>query len=176
MLCECGCGRTTKLARCSDSSKGWIRGVPLRFAKGHNLRRLNPQAYKSEDRGYSTPCWIWQRGTDEGGYGKVGIVGVQTTLAHRFFYMWVKGDIPDDLELDHLCRVRNCVNPDHLEAVTHQENDRRGMVTKLNPDAVRQIRAMRSEGKTRAQAAAPFGIHPVYVTQITTRKMWADVE
>jgi hypothetical protein len=48
-------------------------------------------------------------------------------MAHRFAYELLVGPIPEDLELDHLCRVRHCVNPAHLEPVTHLENILRGM-------------------------------------------------
>ena len=49
-------------------------------------------------------------------------------VTHRLVYMIMRGDIPDGLDLDHLCRVRSCVNPDHLEPVSRYENLRRGGV------------------------------------------------
>ncbi len=72
-------------------------------------------------------CWIWVASLDGKGYGKINIGGV-ITAAHRFSYTHYIGIIPDGLELDHKCRVRSCVNPDHLEPVTHLENVRRGQV------------------------------------------------
>ena len=67
---------------------------------------------------------------DGPGYGQFELGGGSRqkrnrTYAHRFAYEQAKGAIPDGLEIDHLCRNRRCVNPDHLEAVTHQENQRR---------------------------------------------------
>ncbi len=47
-------------------------------------------------------------------------------MAHRIFYTLFKGDVPEDMALDHLCRNRRCVNPDHLEIVTLVENVMRG--------------------------------------------------
>jgi hypothetical protein len=70
-------------------------------------------------------CWIWKAGLKPNGYAqfwdteKVG-------YGHRWSYTYFKGEIPNGLQIDHLCRVRSCVNPDHLEAVTMQENVARG--------------------------------------------------
>lgn len=69
-------------------------------------------------------CWIWE-GSLGRGYGSVCING-ESYLAHRVSYQIHKGEIPEGLTIDHLCRVRCCVNPDHLEAVTNKENILRG--------------------------------------------------
>lgn len=69
-------------------------------------------------------CWFWLAATPCG-YGLIWVDGAYRP-AHRVSYEWVHGPIPDGLELDHLCRNPSCVNPEHLEAVTHQENARRG--------------------------------------------------
>lgn len=72
-----------------------------------------------------THCWIWlSSGTPEG-YGLFWLHG-KYVGAHRFAYAATIGSIPEGLPLDHLCRNPPCVNPKHLEAVTHQENLRRG--------------------------------------------------
>lgn len=70
-------------------------------------------------------CWVWQLSCDPDGYG-YGCFQQRRRKAHRLSYEAFKGPIPDGLQIDHLCRVRNCVNPDHLEAVTCGENIRRG--------------------------------------------------
>ena len=69
-------------------------------------------------------CWLWIGSTDKGGYGRVNWQG-RTTLAHRLVYQILKGRIYRNRVLDHLCRVRCCVNPDHLEPVTKVENNLR---------------------------------------------------
>lgn len=74
-------------------------------------------------------CWEWTSATTSAGYGAFYLNG-QSSLAHRFSYEDAKGSVPKGLELDHLCQNKVCVNPDHLEPVTHQENIRRGMLTK----------------------------------------------
>lgn len=69
-------------------------------------------------------CWIWEGPLDNNGYG-VLMRGYARFRAHQYTYRWMVGDVPEGLELDHLCSVRRCCNPDHLEAVTHAENMRR---------------------------------------------------
>ena len=72
-------------------------------------------------------CWLWTGATGPKGYGTIGIGDRRTQRVHRFSYERAKGPIPKGLQLDHLCRVRNCVNPDHLEPVTNRENAIRGV-------------------------------------------------
>lgn len=66
-------------------------------------------------------CWLWQGALSYKGYGAFEVKGV-VYKAHRFVYEWYVGPIPDGLQLDHLCFVKHCVNPDHLEPVTNREN------------------------------------------------------
>lgn len=71
-------------------------------------------------------CFVWQAGVSTQGYGKFK-VGGKTALAHRWNYQRVKGEIPKGMVLDHLCRNRRCVNPEHLEVVDTRENVLRGV-------------------------------------------------
>jgi len=73
----------------------------------------------------SGTCWNWDASIRRGGYGRFTING-KSVVAHRFSYELLIGPIPEGMQLDHLCRNRKCVNPDHLEPVTLQENLRRG--------------------------------------------------
>ena len=74
----------------------------------------------------NTGCWLWTGHCMKDGYGQFGIKATEVLLAHRAAYKFFVGPIPDGLELDHLCKTRCCVNPRHLEPVTHLENIRRG--------------------------------------------------
>jgi hypothetical protein len=78
-----------------------------------------------EDRGYDTPCWISNRAMKDNGYTVLKYQQVNW-YTHRFSYMVFVGAIPDGLEIDHLCRVHECCNPEHLEPVTCQVNVLRG--------------------------------------------------
>lgn len=71
-------------------------------------------------------CWLWSGATTKAGYGVLNL-SRKVHLAHRMSYELFIGPIPEGLQLDHLCRIRCCVNPKHLEPVTNQENARRGL-------------------------------------------------
>lgn len=73
-------------------------------------------------------CWIFTGAISTSGYGRVGLGARSEGLAqaHRVTYEHLVGPIPEGLDIDHLCRVRACVNPAHLEPVTRRENCRRG--------------------------------------------------
>src|SRR5258708_373669 len=72
-------------------------------------------------------CWYWTGAVAGHGYGQLRDTGGRKGIyAHRFSYELHRGPIPTGMDIDHLCRTRHCVNPRHLEVVTHQENVRRG--------------------------------------------------
>lgn len=83
------------------------------------LARLNSKLIQCGD------CWEFRGCRDRHGYGRFGI-GSKVFLAHRVSYELNVGPIPENAELDHLCRNPSCCNPQHLEPVTHVENVRRG--------------------------------------------------
>lgn len=124
-LCQCGCGERTPLAK--TSRHGNVKGLPRRFVNpGHAARKPANEHFRKEDRGYTTPCWVWQLSKNSDGYGNLWVDG-SCKKAHRVYYEDHVGPIPDGLQIDHLCRVRICVNPEHLEPVTSRENSLRGI-------------------------------------------------
>lgn len=97
-----------------------------KISEGLRRRPRKPLIMRFWSKVEITPsCWLWHGGTGMG-YGKLQKDG-RMDLAHRVAYELFVGPIPEGLELDHLCRNHGCVNPEHLEAVTHQENTLRGI-------------------------------------------------
>jgi hypothetical protein len=90
----------------------------------------------------NSACWIWTAGTTCNGYQKYASFRADGKMirGHVFSYRYFVGEIPQGLELDHLCRNTLCVNPDHLEAVTHSVNIKRG----LTPIRARERAALRT--------------------------------
>lgn len=82
------------------------------------MRQVSPEP--------NSGCWLWLAGLNSTGYASVNVDGRRHS-AHKLIYQLMIGPVPRGLDLDHLCRVRSCVNPDHLEPVTRSENSRRGL-------------------------------------------------
>jgi hypothetical protein len=170
--CHCGCGQKTVVAKNNKRDKGIRKGEPYRYIHGHN-RRKSALEYIEEDRGYETPCWVWQRSIS-GGYGNMFHNG-RVRLAHRVYYEREHGPIPDHLVPDHLCRVRACIRPSHIELVTGRENSRRGVSVKLNMYQAREIRRLFATGELdRDQLAERFGVTKANICYILNGKVWAE--
>ncbi len=98
-------------------------------------------------------CWEWRRGRDTAGYGRFADETRVGRAAHRWGYERLVGPIPEGLDLDHLCRNRPCVNPEHLEPVTRQENLLRGNTL-----------SARNAAKTRCPNGHPYSGENLYVS------------
>jgi len=125
MFCKCGCGQTTRLSDRTDLARSVTKGQPIHYISGHHRRRpIEERFWEKVDKNGPDGCWLWI-GAQSRGYGRVAWRGRQEAC-HRLSYILLVGPIPIGLELDHLCRVPSCVNPEHLEAVSHRENMHRG--------------------------------------------------
>jgi hypothetical protein len=97
-------------------------------------------------------CWLWTGGMNNCGYGQVTFRG-RTHSAHRVVWELLIGPIAKGLQLDHLCHVRSCVNPDHLEPVTKSENMRRAGIRNGWIKGVKPTRKPKEEHKVRSNVA-----------------------
>lgn len=111
-------------------------------------------------------CWVWQRSMSQG-YGRCA----DGTGAHRVFWERSRGPIPQDLEIDHLCRNRACVNPDHMELVTHRENMQRSLRTKVTAAVYTEMREKYLAGATQTEIAQAFGLCRSTVARVFAERM-----
>lgn len=128
-----GCGKV-------HAARGWCQMHYARWKRNGTTDRVMPSlldrllAKVDQDGPWSLlrrapgRCWLWTGYINDTGYGVVWVSpGLAMRNAHRVAYMLLVGPIPDGLVLDHLCRVRHCVNPAHLEPVVPRENKLRGI-------------------------------------------------
>lgn len=128
-LCMCGCGEPAPIADRTYTRLGVKKGESFRFVLGHaprvRKRQPEPLRYEVDANG----CHLFLGHINNKGYGRV-TRNQRQVYAHRLSYEASKGPIPKGYDLDHLCRNPRCINPDHLEPVTHGENMRRGWSAK----------------------------------------------
>lgn len=132
--CLCGCGERTSSRQSSWASKGWTKGEPRSFVRGHGSQPLPIELDPH------TGCWEWYGKRDKAGYGRLRR-GQRDWLAHRWVYARLVRELGSHELLDHLCRNPRCVSPEHLEPATDAVNVRRGIGTKLTEIEVAHIRA-----------------------------------
>jgi hypothetical protein len=130
------------------------------------------QRYAVVDTGFDTPCWIWKLCKTPTGYAKCADGAGSWRGGHQVYYERMYGAPPPGTELDHLCSVRACVNPEHLEAIPHVENIQRGRNAKVTPEQVREIRA---SGESYTALARQYGLSASQISRIHRRKSWKNV-
>jgi hypothetical protein len=122
-----GLGSRKVLALCLDCQSPISRqSIRCRRCAGKFKKRKNNLLHRALVSLPTKDCVPWEGSLNEDGYGNVSIHYNGECRAHRCVYVEVFGPIPEGLELDHGCRNRACVNPEHLEPVLHVENVRRG--------------------------------------------------
>lgn len=124
-VCQCECGNIAEVDL-AELRRGCA--TSCQQCGSRNRRRTPLEARLWPRINKTASCWLWTGSVARSGYAGISLGGRQGPKqpVHRVVYELLKGPIPDGLHLDHLCRVRHCCNPDHLEPVTPAENLRRG--------------------------------------------------
>lgn len=149
------CGTSFAYARMAVPRKFCSRSC---FNASCNLASAASDVSRLDEKITEVPeagCWLWTGAVDRRGYGAFWF-RKRVQRAHRASYIIHRGEVPDGLDLDHLCRTPACVNPWHLEPVTHRENCRRG-------DAGRNL-ADRNRAKTHCPRGHEYSGANLYVT------------
>lgn len=176
-LCQCECGEPAPLSPYTCRAKGYVKGEPRRFITGHNGAHrpfeLLENRYEVRDCGYETPCWVWLRSSTRKGYGRMWSPAASRLVsAHRYYYEHFIGLIPSGLQIDHLCRNRACVNPQHMEPVTQHVNQQRGTNAKLTRQLADEIRRRGQTGASGKQLAREFGVSDTVIYGIIHGRLW----
>lgn len=172
-LCACGC--LQPFIGGDEWRDGMLRN------HGEASRIPNTPSYLVEDRGYKTPCWVWQGVLNKWGYAKLKR-NTRTIAGHRLFYLAYTGSLPEGpasgpfrMQLDHLCRVRKCVNPEHLEPATCVENIKRWLVPSLDIAGVHEAVRLYAEGHSQAKVASMIGVQQGSVSRILRGVRWKEL-
>ena len=179
--CGCGCGQLANPGR--------------RFIKGHfsrtdearrkcnpSRRLMDPSVWiaktlancSEEDRGHDTLCLIWRGALNRTtGYATTKIAN-KTITRHRHLFEITHGvELPRALHVDHRCNQRDCLNVEHLQAITPRDNIRRSrIVTPMTPESVSEMRTLRDLDWTYRRLGERFGIAASSAAQICSGKRW----
>ena len=186
-LCACGCGQSAPLAGKTIRAIGHVKGRPVHFIRGHNLKRA-PLAIRFWQRvdqsSGEAACWPWAGGLNNFGYGRIKADGGRQMLAHRVAYILRRGPIPSDKILLHSCDTPRCVNPRHLRIGSRAENiadcvskDRhchgeRQHAAKLRNRDVHAILDRLLNGEMEKDLAREYGVAKGTVNCLAIGKRW----
>ena len=123
MFCQCGCGEKATIAVNSNKSRGWIKGQPEQYKRGHGRRPTNNSLLESiaYEGDFTKECLTGVGYLKPDGYRQVSLDGKQPYI-HRAVYEYVVGPVPEGMEVHHKCFTRDCYNYTHLEVVTPTVN------------------------------------------------------
>lgn len=191
--CECGCGELAGIANATVKSRGWVKGKPRRFLRGHQSRVLQRARRDARERFWEKVkkveggCWLWTASTNKG-YGLFReFPGLRMEMTHRISYRWAKGEIPEGAVVMHSCDNKRCVNPEHLSVGPQSENVRQAVernlvrrgeqkpLHKLSDLAVSEIRRRAANGESGNRLAMEFGVSSPTIQAIVHRRKWRHV-
>jgi len=138
-------------------------------------------------------CWEWNAFKNKKGYGQIMYRDLGNVAAHRFSYLLFVGDFEQKKIICHKCDNPSCVNPNHLFVGTHGDNMRdkikkgraknpplnlgvKHHLSKVNPDIVKEIRYLFSQGATQTSLATKFSLHISSMHNICRNKTWKNVK
>lgn len=122
-------------------------------------------------------CWLYQGAITPNGYGTISTGprgATRQIVTHRVAWGLLVGEIDPKTPLDHLCHVRRCCNPKHLEPVTPAENAQRRRNAKMDWEKVREVRARAEAGEDLNSIAADYGVTRTCIASIVQRKTWRE--
>lgn len=181
--CHCGCGGLAPIAKMTKAKYGHVKGQPVKFIHNHHSRRASKgitfadAARFAEKVKVTDGCWEWQGAKGPLGYGNMSWGG-RIVAAHRVSYALHVGAIPDGMVIDHLCRNPKCVNPYHLEPVSHTINIQRGDAAKLSREdvvAIREAYTPYSKKYGVKPLAIQYGVTPTMISLIVCGKAWKNI-
>ena len=147
--------------------------TPAEFAAGRTRAGKSPQQrLEASHTVEANGCWRWLKAKTTTGYGHFHLGG-RYYQAHRLVYTLLRGPVLT-VAMDHLCRNRWCVNPDHLEPVSHAENIRRGAGARLNPDRVRQIHSLHAQGLSQRAIGRRMKVDHSTVCRVLSGQRWPE--
>jgi transposase len=162
-------------------------GVVRRVLKTNNIKgrerthnTINDLWSKVDKLSDSKGCWIWNGSLNNKGYGQIRISGT-LYFSHRLAYLLMKGEIPEGMHLCHKCDNPKCCNPEHLFIGSRSDNmvdcikKRRRPGIKLNPEKVREIRLLKSNGISCRELSVLFGVSISTIQEIVQFKKWPHV-
>lgn len=124
-LCECGCGKSTSIAKYSDSRYGWVRGQPVRFIKGHWRRGKHvgdEASIAKHSHVLPNGCVEWTAAKDKQGYALFTPYGQPMKRLARYLYTQAHGPLEPTQFVCHRCDNTSCINVAHLFVGTTQDN------------------------------------------------------
>jgi hypothetical protein len=146
-----------------------VAGQPTRYVRGHGTRCL-PRELLEVDCGYETPCHVWQRAKDSGGYGIMKRDG-RLLSAHRVVWEEAHGPLPKKARIHHLCETKACVRLDHLSPEKNHCSHMQRHAPKLTMEKAREIRASSESGVALARR---YGVSRSEISLIRRGKHWRE--